>query len=97
MLFLTVALEDLTNGMKITALFAYQMTLVNIQYSTTQLALLGSIVHLGRVICSLPSGWIIENMGWSRFFLITIISNILILWLVYTLYKKTNAKGCTIS
>jgi PAT family beta-lactamase induction signal transducer AmpG len=48
MLYLTVGVEHFTGGMRLTALFAYQMTLCHSSYAATQLALCTSLVTLGR-------------------------------------------------
>lgn len=87
LLYATVAIEDITGGMRLTALFAYQMTLCSPVYAATQLALLTSIVHLGRVLFSAPSGWIIEQIGWNNFFALSVLSNIPVLVLVWWLSR----------
>ncbi len=88
LLYLTVAFEDFTNGLRITALFTYQMVCCNFAYSATQMALFTSIVHLGRIVCSAPSGLIIENWGWGPFFTLSLLANIPVLWLVWALAKS---------
>ena len=87
LLYATVAVEDITGGMRVTALFAYQMTLCSPAYAATQFALFTSIVHLGRVLCAAPSGWIIEQIGWGHFFALSILSNIPVLVLVWWLSR----------
>lgn len=83
----TVALEDFTSGLRITALFAYQMTCCNFAHSATQMALLTSLVHLGRVICSAPSGLLVESFGWGPFFTLSVLSNIPVLIMVWYLAR----------
>tara|TARA_R110002095_G_scaffold94253_2_gene82027 strand:- start:2252 stop:3643 length:1392 start_codon:yes stop_codon:yes gene_type:complete len=82
LLYATIAIEHITAGMRTTALFAFQMTLVTPAYAATQLALLTSAVHFGRVATSSFSGLLVENFGWSSFFTLassaTIISLILV-------------------
>jgi len=75
-LYLSIALENITGGMRTTALFAFQFTLCNVSYAATQLALLTSCVHLGRTLCSSISGWLVDNLGWLDFFYLATISTI---------------------
>jgi PAT family beta-lactamase induction signal transducer AmpG len=82
LLYLTIAIEHITSGMRTTALFAFQMTLVTPACAATQLALLTSAVHFGRVATSAFSGLLLANLGWPSFFTLassaTIISLILV-------------------
>lgn len=91
-LYLSVALEHVTGGMRITALFAYQMTLVNPTYAATQLALLTSIVHLGRTLFAALSGWLVESLGWIHFFTLCTLATFPGLYLVFLLSRKSGEK-----
>lgn len=71
MLYLTIGIEHITRGMAIVALFSYQMTLVNVQYSATQLALMTSFTAMGRVFFSSLSGILVHNLEWLGFFTFT--------------------------
>ncbi len=82
LLYITVAIEDITGGMRVTALFAFQMSLCSPTYAATQLALFTSIVHLGRVLCSTPAGWLIEKIGWNSFLTLSVLANIPVLVLI---------------
>ncbi len=83
LLYITIAIEHITAGMRTTALFGFQMTLVTPAYAATQLALLTSAVHFGRVFVSSFSGILVENLGWANFFTlassVTIISLLLVI------------------
>ena len=68
MLYLSIALEHITGGMRTTALFSYQLTLCNVAYAATQLALMTSLVHFGRTVFSSMSGFMVDSMGWENFF-----------------------------
>jgi len=93
MLYTSVCIEHLTGGMRTTALFAYQLTICNSTYAATQLALLTSVVHLGRTTTSAFSGWFIDSFGWVHFFYIctfaTTISLLLVVWLAKVERKQT--------
>ncbi|MBA4118532.1 MAG: MFS transporter [Candidatus Puniceispirillum sp.] len=81
-LYICVALEHLTGGMRVTALFAYQLTLCNPTYAATQLALLSSLVELGRVVGACASGLLVETFGWQMFFVIAFFVSLPALFLV---------------
>ena len=82
LLYLTIALEHITSGMRTTSLFAFQMTLVSPVYAATQLALLTSVVHFGRVFVASFSGVILTAVGWNAFFIISSASTIVSLLFV---------------
>jgi MFS transporter, PAT family, beta-lactamase induction signal transducer AmpG len=85
LLYISIALENVTGGMRTTALFAFQFTLCNVSYAATQLALMTSCVHLGRTLCSSLSGWLVDTLGWTDFFYLataaTIPSLLFVVWL----------------
>ena len=68
--------------MRTTSLFAFQMTLVSPVYAATQLALLTSVVHFGRVFVASFSGVILTAVGWNAFFIISSASTIVSLLFV---------------
>jgi PAT family beta-lactamase induction signal transducer AmpG len=80
--YLSVAIENVTGGMRMTALFAYQMSLCNRLHAATQLALLTSCVHSGRTIFSSLSGWIVDSFGWVNLFFLSTFSTLPVLALV---------------
>ena len=95
LLYTSITLENITGGMRTTALFAFQFTLCNTAYAATQLALLSSCVNFGRTICSSTSGLLIDTLGWINFFYLATLSTIpslipIILLLIYN--KKTSKK-----
>ncbi len=92
LLYATIALEHITSGMRTTSLFAFQMTLVSPVYAATQLALLTSAVHFGRVSTSLVSGALVTALGWSSFFMLSSLATIVSLLLVvlYATIVKTD-------
>ncbi|MCP4923684.1 MAG: AmpG family muropeptide MFS transporter [bacterium] len=85
LLYTSIALENVTGGMRTTALFAFQFTLCNVSYAATQLALMTSCVHFGRTMFSSLSGWLVDTLGWVDFFYLatsaTIPSLMLVVWL----------------
>lgn len=83
MLIFTVAFENISGGMGTASFISLLMALCNQRYSATQYALLSSLSALGRTFIAPTSGYVVEGLGWSAFFLITAISSIpglLLLW-----------------
>lgn len=83
MLIFTVAFENISGGMGTASFISLLMALCNQRYSATQYALLSSLSALGRTFIAPTSGYVVEGLGWTAFFLITAISSIpglLLLW-----------------
>ena len=93
LLYLTIGIEHITAGMRTTALFVFQMTLVTPAYAATQFALLTSIVHFGRVFMASFSGILVENLGWSSFFTVASAATIVSLLLVLLFAKIKRGKN----
>jgi PAT family beta-lactamase induction signal transducer AmpG len=89
-LYITIAIEHITSGMRTTALFAYQLTLCNVSYAATQLALVASLVNLSRTCFASLSGWLVEGLGWVSFFSLTAIASLPGLLLVLYLMHLNN-------
>lgn len=75
-LYVSVAIEHFTQGLRTAALFAYQLTLSNPVYAATQIALLTSIVNAGRTIFSSFSGYLVISLGWVHFYNLAIIASV---------------------
>lgn len=76
MLYFSIALENITGGMRTSALFAYILTLSSLDYAAKQIAILVSCIHLGRTIFSSLSGWLVDSLGWTNFFYLAAIASI---------------------
>ena len=67
------------------ALVALIMSLCNPRYTATQYALLSSLAAFGRVYVSPVSGFMVQGLGWTTFYLMTaffaIPGLILLVWL----------------
>lgn len=74
MMIFAIAFENLCGGMGTSAFVALLMALCNHRYSATQYALLSSLAALGRIIIAPSSGYLVESIGWARFFFITTIT-----------------------
>jgi PAT family beta-lactamase induction signal transducer AmpG len=83
MLVFTVAFENLSAGMGTAAFVSLLMAMCNHRYTATQFALLSSLAALGRIVTAPTSGYLVEAVGWAIFFLITALSalpGLLLLW-----------------
>lgn len=86
-----VAFENFTGGMGTAAFVALLMTLCNHRYSATQFALLSSLAALGRVFITPTSGYVVEAVGWTWFFVIAALTAAPGLFLLVIL--KTSIEG----
>ncbi len=64
-----IGLENLAGGMGTAAFIAFLMNICNKSFTATQFAILTAIASLGRVFSGPPSGFLVENYGWSLFFI----------------------------
>ena len=83
MMIFAIAFENLAGGMGSTAFVALIMALCDKRYSATQFALLSSIAAIGRIFISPSAGYVVEFTGWATFFLLTTITalpGLVMLW-----------------
>jgi MFS transporter, PAT family, beta-lactamase induction signal transducer AmpG len=69
LLVFTIAFENLTSGMGISAFTAFMASLCNKRFTATQYALLSSLMGVPRVIISSPTGYLAGYLGWNYFFI----------------------------
>ncbi|MBL4602347.1 MAG: MFS transporter [Emcibacteraceae bacterium] len=67
----TMGFENFATGMGATVFVAYLSLLCNRSFTITQFALLGAITQVTVKLLSSPSGYIVEDVGWFWFFIIT--------------------------
>lgn len=65
--------ENFTTGMASAAFVAYLSSLCNVAFTATQYALFSSLAAVPARFLAAPSGWIVDQLGWSSFFLIATI------------------------
>lgn len=68
-----VVIENVTGGMGTAAFVALVMSLCDPRYTATQFALLSSLEALGRVFAGRPSADIVDAVGWTQFFVLTLV------------------------
>ena len=88
MLIFAVAFENFSGGMGTASFISLLMALCNQRYSATQYALLSSLSALGRTFLAPTSGYLVESVGWAAFFIITAVSAVPGLWLLWR-YRDT--------
>ena len=76
------------NNQKSAAFVAYLSALCNKKYTGTQYALLSSIMGLARTVLSSPSGFIVESVGWTNFFLISTFFGLPSIIILFWMKKK---------
>ena len=88
LLILAVGIENLSGGMGTASFVAFLMALCTKRYSATQFALLTAFASIGRVLVGPPAGIIVAHTSWPIFFLLTALSAIPGIWLVYLLKEE---------
>jgi PAT family beta-lactamase induction signal transducer AmpG len=73
MLMVTIGVENLTSGIGSAAFVAYLSGLCNVAFTATQYALLSSLATVGVNILSASGGWLADELGWMRFFLLSMV------------------------
>lgn len=78
-----IVIENMTGGMGTAAFVALVMSLCDPRYTATQFALLSSLEALGRVFAGRPSADIVDLVGWTQFFVLTVVVALPGLWVVW--------------
>ena len=69
-----VGMENFFSGLGSTAFVVLVTALCNVRFSATQYALLSSLAAVGRVFLGPLAAWLVPQVGWSSFFVITTLS-----------------------
>lgn len=88
MLTAAVVIENVTGGMGTAAFVALVMSLCDPRYTATQFALLSSLEALGRVFAGRPSADIVALVGWTQFFILTVVIALPGLWAVWRIRRS---------
>ena len=91
MLVFNVAFENVCGGMGTAAFVALLMALCDHRYTATQYALLSSLAALGRIFVAPTSGYVVESVGWAVFFLLTAVTALPGLWMLWR-YRREIAE-----
>ncbi|NNM51574.1 MAG: AmpG family muropeptide MFS transporter [Pseudomonadales bacterium] len=90
-----IAGEAFGVGLGTTALVAYMAQQTSMRYTATQFALLTSMAALPRSLINASSGWLVEHLGWSHFYLLCLLLSIPGLFLLLSVlhWPKVNSRG----
>lgn len=75
-MFASVALENFLSGLGNSPFIALMMSLCNKRFTATQYALLSSLGAVTRVFASAPTGYMVNAIGWTYFFIFCAILSI---------------------
>lgn len=70
---LSVFIENFCTGMSTAALLAFMMSLCNHRYTASQFAVLSAVASVGRVFLGPLASFLVENIGWTEFFIATFV------------------------
>lgn len=88
---LTILIENLSGGMGTTAFVAYLASLCNRRYTAVQYALLTSFMQmLGKYIIVPGSGFLVEDVGWINFFVLSTLAGLPALALLWWLGRQVS-------
>lgn len=94
----SIFLENLGGGLGTAAFLAFIMSLCDARYTATQFALLSALSAIGRVFVGPAAGILVDKVGWTEFFVWTLLISvpgiILLLWLKDTI-NESEAKAKT--
>ena len=92
-LLITVLGENVSGGLGSAAFVAYLSLLCNLNYTATQYALLSSFMGIARTFVASPSGFFVEILGWSSFFLFSTFFALPGLFILFWMKKKFPLKS----
>ena len=82
-LYITITMDNFSAGIAGAAFIAFLSSLTNIQFTVVQYAIFSSLMTLIPKIFGGYSGSLVMEYGYSKFFIITTLIGLPILWLVY--------------
>jgi MFS transporter, PAT family, beta-lactamase induction signal transducer AmpG len=68
-----IGLENIFGGMGTAAFVAFMMRLCDKRFTATQYALLTSFMAVTRVLAGVPTGFMVNSMGWPMFFAVSML------------------------
>jgi MFS transporter, PAT family, beta-lactamase induction signal transducer AmpG len=92
MLIVTISCDNFSGGLASTAFVAYLSSLTNLKFSATQYALLSSLMLLLPRLLGGYSGVMVENLGYSDFFLVTALLGVPTLVLIAWQWSRTRGQ-----
>lgn len=90
-----IVIENVTGGMGTAAFVALVMSLCDPRYTATQFALLSSLEALGRVFAGRPSADVVTLVGWTQFFVLTVVVALPGLWALWRVRRSIESEQKT--
>ncbi len=81
-LFVVVSLEYLGVGMGTVAMLAFMAKITSLRFAASQFALLTAITAVPRTFVNASTGWLVEQMGYTLFFILCTVLAIPGMWLI---------------
>lgn len=82
LLYLVISADNLSAGLASAAFVAFLSSLTNISFTAMQYAIFSSLMTLLPKVMGGYSGSIVDNLGYSNFFIITALIGLPVLWLI---------------
>ena len=89
---LAINVENFFGGMESSAFGLFLMNMCNQQFSATQFALLSSLMALSKLLVA-PAGDLVKALGWSNFFLVTMLVIIPSMFLLFLIARSDARQG----
>ncbi|GLI33936.1 AmpG family muropeptide MFS transporter [Desulforhabdus amnigena] len=68
-----IGLENICGGMGTAAFVAFMMSLCDKRFTATQYALLTSFMAVTRVLAGVPTGFMVNSLGWAMFYSVSVL------------------------
>jgi PAT family beta-lactamase induction signal transducer AmpG len=92
LLYLVISADNLTAGLASAAFIAFLSQLTNISFTAVQYAIFSSLMTLAPKLIGGYSGSMVDNLGYSNFFLIASAMGLPVLALIYWIHKHAEFK-----
>ncbi len=87
LLYLVISADNLSAGLASAAFVAFLSRLTNIPFTAMQYAIFSSLMTLLPKLIGGYSGSIVENIGYTQFFLVASLMGLPVLWIIYLANK----------
>jgi PAT family beta-lactamase induction signal transducer AmpG len=71
MMVTAVVVESICSGMATSAFVGFIMSLCNKRFTVTQIALLTSLMAVGRTLAGTAGGWLADQVAWPTYFIVS--------------------------
>ena len=75
-MYAAVGVENVAQGMATGAFGVLLLRLTQKQFSSTQYALFSSIFAIGRTLAGPPAGFLVDAVGWTPFYLVSVFASV---------------------